>query len=126
MGAANVEKSSEKKTLNTLSAEYKGSNDDRHEAFEKAASYLGFLGFEILEKETYTAEEVFPNFGKHDPGKKLRGYRYREGLTQEELAIKADVKQSHISEMESNKRSIGKNIAKRFAEILNVDYRRFL
>ncbi len=115
------------KALNTLSAAYKGLECDKNEAFEKAAKLLESLNFEILEeKDIYPIKEVIPNFGKHDPGKRLRGYRNREGLTQEEFALKADVKQGHISEMECNKRPIGKAMAKRFAEILNVDYRRFL
>lgn len=56
----------------------------------------------------------------------LRGSRYRAEMTQKELAEKIDVRQNHISEMEHGKRSIGKNIAHRLAEVFNVDYRVFL
>lgn len=56
----------------------------------------------------------------------LRGNRYKAELTQKELAEKIDVKPHHISEMEHGKRSIGKNIAHRLAEVFNVDYRVFL
>lgn len=56
----------------------------------------------------------------------LRGARYREGLTQVELAMKTGIPQRHISEMENGKRPIGKKIANKLAEIFNVDYRLFL
>lgn len=67
--------------------------------------------------------EVFPDF---NPGLALRGARNREGLTQKELAARAGVSQVYISRMENRKRPIGKEIAKRLAGVLNVDYRIFL
>ncbi|HQP25131.1 MAG TPA: helix-turn-helix transcriptional regulator [Smithellaceae bacterium] len=59
-------------------------------------------------------------------GKALAGMRYREGLTQVQLAAKTGITQRHISEMEHGKRTIGKKNAKLFAEALNTDYRVFL
>jgi ribosome-binding protein aMBF1 (putative translation factor) len=59
-------------------------------------------------------------------GLALRGSRYKEEMTQKELAEKIGVKQAHISEMENGKRTIGKNIAHRLAEVFKVDYRLFL
>jgi len=56
----------------------------------------------------------------------LRGLRYREGLTQVQLAEQLGIKQSHISEMENGKRTIGKKIAKRLENIFGTDYRLFL
>ncbi len=56
----------------------------------------------------------------------LKGGRHKAGLTQKALADQVGVKPHHISEMEHGKRSIGKNMAHRLAEILNVDYRVFL
>jgi ribosome-binding protein aMBF1 (putative translation factor) len=56
----------------------------------------------------------------------LSGCRYRENMTQKELADKLGVKQHHISEMEHGKRSIGKKLAHRLAKILNTDYKTFL
>lgn len=57
-------------------------------------------------------------------GKTLRAYRTREDLTQEELGRRiGNVPRQHISNMERDKRPIGKEMAKRFAEVLNVDYR---
>jgi len=46
----------------------------------------------------YTVNEVFPE--GITPDSVLRGARYREGLTQAQLAARMGVKVSHISEME--------------------------
>lgn len=56
----------------------------------------------------------------------LSGLRNREGLTQKELGDKIGVAQYHISRMEHGMRSIGKNIAKRLADVFKIDYRLFL
>ena len=61
-----------------------------------------------------------------EAGAMLKGARLREGLTQVELAKKLNVPQQHISEMEKGKRPIGKNTAKRLAEVFELDYRVFL
>jgi DNA-binding XRE family transcriptional regulator len=52
----------------------------------------------------------------------------REGaeMTQEDLAEKLHVPQSNISQIETGKRPVGKNLAKRLAKIFNLDYRVFL
>jgi transcriptional regulator with XRE-family HTH domain len=47
-------------------------------------------------------------------------------MSQKELADQIGVKQVHISQMENEKRPIGKAMAKRLAKVLNVDYRIFL
>lgn len=49
----------------------------------------------------------------------LKMYRLRADMTQTELANKTVIKQHHISEMENSKRSIGKVIAKKLAQILD-------
>jgi DNA-binding XRE family transcriptional regulator len=74
-------------------------------------------------EELFTIEEVFP---ARTPGGMLRGARYREDLTQVQLAEASGIPRRHISEMENNRRSIGKERAKRLAEVLKVDYRVFL
>ena len=68
-------------------------------------------------------EEVFPDF---NPGIALQGARYRESLTQKELAKLIGVSQTHISEMEHGKRPIGKEMAKRLGKALHVGYKVFL
>ena len=60
------------------------------------------------------------------PGYYLRTYRHRAGLTQTQLADHTGIHQHHLSEMENNKRPIGKTIARKLAKILDFDYRRLL
>lgn len=78
---------------------------------------------EAREKRTYTVDEVFPDLVGNEKTIALRAYRTREDFTQRELAEKMGISQRHISEMETGKRVIGKEMAKRFAEVLGVDYR---
>lgn len=56
----------------------------------------------------------------------LRGGRHKAGLTQKDLADKIGIMPHHISEMEHGKRLIGKNMAHKLAEALDIDYRLFL
>ena len=56
----------------------------------------------------------------------MRGGRGKEGLTQKQLAERIGVAQHHVSEMENGKRTVGKEMAKKLAAALNVDYRVFL
>ncbi len=60
------------------------------------------------------------------PGFSLRFYRKRLDLTQAELAKETNIRQTHLSEMENNKRPIGKTLAKKLAKTLNFDYRKLL
>ena len=56
----------------------------------------------------------------------LRLYRQRADMTQAELAGKTGIRQHHLSEMENNKRPLGKTNAKKLATILDCDYRKLL
>lgn len=56
----------------------------------------------------------------------LKGLRCREGLTQDALGKLLGIAQTNISKMECGKRHIGKNIAKRLAQLFKTDYRLFL
>ena len=47
-------------------------------------------------------------------------------MTQRDLAKLTGIPQRHISEMENNKRSIGKEMAKKLGKALNISYRVFL
>jgi len=75
------------------------------------------------EKEWYTIEEVFPN---HHSGDAIRGLRYREDMTQKQLAEKVGISVQNLSHMEHGRRPIGKDMAKRFAKVLNTDWRLLL
>ena len=73
--------------------------------------------------ESLPLEEVFPDLHQ---GSAIRGLRLREGLTQEQLGHLLGVKRNNLSEMENGKRPIGKNMAKRLAQVLKTDYKVFL
>lgn len=70
-----------------------------------------------------TPQEVLPG---RTPGRLLRGARLRDNLTQGQLAGMIGVSRHHISEMENNKRPIGKEMAKRLEKALGVGYKVFL
>ena len=77
--------------------------------------------------ERLTVEEAFPGYAINPLGMALRGARSREGMTQRQLADLVGIPQRHISEMESGKRQIGKERARKLAQALHVpDYRMFL
>ena len=59
-------------------------------------------------------------------GTYLSGARYRENLTQVELAERSGIPRRHISEMENGKRPIGKANAKKLAAALDIDPRLLL
>ena len=89
---------------------------------QEAKKVLSILGAE----ETASSvpwREIFPGF---DCGLALKGARKRETLTQKQLAELLGISQTHISEMEHGKRPIGKEMARRLAKVLKVDYRAFL
>jgi DNA-binding XRE family transcriptional regulator len=92
--------------------------DDKISKIQEAVSVI--LG---AEDESLPLEEVFPNLHQ---GSAIRGLRLREGLTQEQLAHLLGVKRTNLSEMENGKRPIGKNMAKRLAQVLKTDYKVFL
>ena len=59
-------------------------------------------------------------------GHALAGFRYKNKMTQAELAKKLGISQHHISEMEHAKKSLGRGMARRLAKIFKIDYRIFL
>lgn len=64
------------------------------------------------------------NYGT--PGYFLRLYRLRTEITQAALAEQAGMRQHHLSEMEHNKRPIGKMLARKLAKLLHCDYQKLL
>lgn len=56
----------------------------------------------------------------------LRGMRYREGLSQKQLAEASGISQNEISNIENGKRTVGKKVAEKLAKVLNFDYRMLL
>jgi DNA-binding XRE family transcriptional regulator len=93
---------------------------------EEAIQALQSLGFVNL-GEALPWRQAFPEYDeKALTGVVLAGARGKEGITQRELADRVGIPQRHISEMERGKRPIGKEMAKRLAKALNIDYRVFL
>jgi len=84
---------------------------------------MGFKGAATAGLKSVPWEEVYPDF---NGSVALRGARKREALTQKDLAHRVGVNQTYISEMEHGKRPIGKDMAKRLAKALKVNYRVFL
>lgn len=81
---------------------------------------------EVGGERNYTVAEVFPEYLDKDKQITLRAYRCRENLTQRQLAELAGILQRHISEMETGKRVIGKEMARRLSKVLKADYKMFL
>lgn len=93
---------------------------------ETVREALHALGFEEA-RDTLLWRECFPAWPNAQlPGVVLAGARYKEGLTQVQLARLTGIPQRHISEMEHGKRPIGKDRARKLAEVLKVDYHVFL
>jgi DNA-binding XRE family transcriptional regulator len=113
-----------KKHPTEIELRFKGPENKRQDAIET----LREMGFVALEDTATGAswKNAFPGLLENEPGSYLAGARHREGLTQRQLAEKTGIPQRHISEMETGKRSIGKENARRLAAALNVDYRAFL
>ena len=91
---------------------------DHAEAIKKYLVSQGCTLEELVDPIT-----VFP---ERCPGTLLRGARNRENLTQQRLADMCGISRHHISEMESGKRTIGKQNARKLGEALGVDPRLFL
>ncbi len=93
-----------------------------------AVNALTRLGFTASQKSGRGSSwrDSFPEMQGNEAGIFLAGARYREGLTQRQLADKTGIPQRHISEMENGKRPIGKKNAKILGNELNADYRAFL
>ncbi|MFI3272093.1 MAG: helix-turn-helix transcriptional regulator [Pseudomonadota bacterium] len=96
-----------------------------HSKLEKVRTFMHQEGIEE-EKEYYTIEEVLPYTDEEMPSVYLRGLRYREDLTQKQLSEKTGIAIRHISEMENNKRPIGKKNAVKLAEVLGCNPRKLL
>lgn len=95
---------------------------------QKAIRLLADLGFEdAVEQDALPWREAFTEHDRsREPGVFLAGARAREGMTQKRLSGLTGIPQRHISEMENNRRPIGKKTAAKLARALNIDYRVFL
>lgn len=69
---------------------------------------------------TEVAKEAIAKYKQ--AGMVLRGARFREDMSQKELAKRSGVSQENISRIESGKRSIGEKVAKKLAKPLKINY----
>lgn len=74
-------------------------------------------------ERVFSVEEVFP---ESCPAHRLHGLRVKEDLTQAELADRLGISQNRISDMESGKRPISREMAKRIGSTFNISYKVFL
>ena len=96
-----------------------GPPENRDKAIEAVRSF-GFV------EESVSWQECIPGAEENLPGMALVGARTKEGLTQRELSRATGIPQRHISELENGKRTIGKDRARKLAEVLRVNYKIFL
>ncbi len=54
-------------------------------------------------------------------GLALRGARYREGVSQKELAKRTGISQENISKMENGQRAVGDKVAQKLAKALRIN-----
>jgi len=60
------------------------------------------------------------------PGKLVRAYRVRAGMTLVELAEAIGTKYPNLSAIENDRRAVGLAMARKLGEVLGVDYRKFI
>lgn len=101
---------------------YFSGTTDKLQQLRKYAAKIGL----VESSDGIPWREAFPEFKGNEAGTLISGYRHREGLTQIQLAESTGIPQRHISEIERGKRIIGKDRAKKLADALNTDYRKFL
>lgn len=65
-------------------------------------------------------------FGPKEPGRLIRGARFREGWTQAELARRLDSSRSVVCDLERGRRAVSLAMAKRLAEVFATSYKIFL
>ena len=101
---------------------------DLEKVSEAIRSILELTGHQVRHvndegEELHTLEEVFPDA---HAGKVVHGLRVKEDITQEELAKRLGIAQTRVSEIESGKRPVSRNIAKKLSETFSVSPRMFI
>jgi DNA-binding XRE family transcriptional regulator len=87
---------------------------------EKLEAFLQKYGKSESISWEQLAKDDIAKYGK--TGIVLRGARYREGLSQKELAKLTGISQENISKMENGQRPIGEKVAKKLAKALRIDF----
>lgn len=60
------------------------------------------------------------------PGKLVRAYRERAGMTMVELAKAVETQYTNISAIENDRRAIGLGMARKLGKVLGVEFHKFL
>lgn len=82
--------------------------------------------YKVTSNDQYTSiDDLFSDLTQKsgEPGVLLKGLRYREGLSQIEFSKKLNISQTNLSAMENGRRAIGKELAKRIANLFGLNYR---
>jgi len=95
--------------------------DKVHAALE---AILALLGRE--EERDAPSRGIAEVFGPKEPGRLIRGARFREGLTQAELARRLGSSRSVVCDLERGRRPVSLAMAKRLAEVFSSSYKVFL
>ncbi|MBN2036992.1 MAG: helix-turn-helix transcriptional regulator [Chitinispirillaceae bacterium] len=101
-------KSTPKKVLDEIAARYSEYLTDARDQYDEAVDIKTTGWFNVMEKEM-------------GPDDYLKHLREAHGLTQKELGEKAGTNAAHISDYETGQRTISKEMAKKLAEIFNVN-----
>ncbi len=77
------------------------------------------------------ANEPYSAWKDHDETERgapslIRSLREYKEWTQKDLAEKLEIKQYNLSRMETGTRTISKNMARKLAELFQIDYKEFL
>ncbi len=92
----------------------------------QAVKALAEMGY-VESSDSIPWREAFPELDERPAYSiALKSFREMRGFTQTALAKVAGIPQSHISQMERGKMSIGKERARRLADALDAGYRVFL
>jgi len=89
----------------------------------------------LLERDISAEHETIDPFStdwyrditeKTAPGDRINTERFKASMTQSKLSELTGIPQHHISEMEHDKRPVGRETARKLAKVFKTDYRFFL
>jgi len=83
---------------------------------------------EGADEDHVPSEEVFPDIRDHQKriGIIFRSIRFKNDLTQAEVAKRLGIDQSDVSKIEKGKRSVGKALARKIEKEFGIEYQRLL
>ncbi|HAS89105.1 MAG TPA: hypothetical protein DCS48_07345 [Desulfovibrio sp.] len=93
--------------------------------FEEYEQYCELMAIfdDNSDEEKFDVDEVFPDI---TPATLLRGARFREDMSKEELAAAIGETECFICDLEKGKREITEDLALRLGKALNISHKSFL